>query len=231
MRKIIIAIDGHSSCGKSSLARALAKALNYTYINTGDMYRAVTLYFLRKKVNINDPAAVADALNHIELEFRNINGDNRIFLNGEDVSEEIRSIHVSEWVSHVAAIPAVRHKLVTQQRQMGKQKGIVMEGRDIGTVVFPDAELKIFLTADLEQRTRRRYLELLENGYDVQFEDVQQNLEERDRIDSSRTDSPLTIAEDARVLDNTHLNKQQSLERALEMYHETLAALEKQQGV
>ncbi len=225
MRKIIIAIDGHSSCGKSSLAKAIGEAIGYTYISSGDMYRAVTLYFLRNKVNINDPEAVAKALQNIHLEFKRINGQNRIFLNGEDVSEEIRSMPVAEWVSPVAAIPAVRREMVRQQRLMGKNKGIVMDGRDIGTVVFPDAELKIFLTAELEERARRRYLELLENGMDVELEDVLQNLEERDRIDSSRADSPLKVADDAHILDNTHLNKEQSLQKALAMYQETLTAL------
>ena len=228
LKKIIIAIDGHSSCGKSSLAKALGEAIDYTYISSGDMYRAVTLYFLRNKVNINNPEAVAEALKNIQLEFKRIDGQNRIFLNGEDVSEEIRSMPVAEWVSPVAAIPAVRREMVRQQRLMGEQKGIVMDGRDIGTVVFPNAELKIFLTADLEERARRRYKELLENGYDVEFEDVLQNLEERDRIDSTRADSPLTVADDARILDNTNLNREQSLAKALEMYRETLAALEAQ---
>lgn len=225
MKKIIIAIDGHSSCGKSSLAKALGEAIDYTYISSGDMYRAVTLYFLRKRININNTEAIAEALKNIQLHFERKNSKNRIFLNGEDVNDEIRSMPVAEWVSPVAAIPAVRREMVRQQRLMGDQKGIVMDGRDIGTVVFPHAELKIFLTADLEERARRRYKELIENGFDVELDDVFNNLEERDRIDSTRADSPLAVADDAKILDNTNLNQKQSLEQALKMFQKTLAEL------
>ncbi|MEK7257694.1 MAG: (d)CMP kinase, partial [Bacteroidota bacterium] len=186
MKKIIIAIDGHSSCGKSTLAKALGNALGYAYISTGDMYRAVTLYFIEKKVKIADPVAVLAALRQIRLHFENDGTTNRIFLNGRDVSEEIRKMHVAELVSPVAALPEVRREMVHQQQEIGKQKGIVMDGRDIGTVVFPDAELKIFLTADPDERARRRYDELKAKGLDVNFEEVKSNLLERDRIDSTR---------------------------------------------
>ncbi len=217
MKKIIIAIDGHSSCGKSSLAKALGEALGYTYISSGDMYRAVTLYFLDNKVNLDDPEAIAEALKNIRIRFERKNGQNRIFLNDRDVTDEIRSMRVSEWVSPVAAIPAVRREMVSQQRAMGQNKGIVMDGRDIGTVVFPDAELKIFLTADVEERARRRYKEMVEMGIPVKFEEVLENLRERDYIDSTRADSPLRKADDAIVLDNTNLSLQQSVARALEL--------------
>ncbi len=222
MKKIIIAIDGHSSCGKSTLAKALGNALGYAYISTGDMYRAVTLYFIEKKVKIADPVAVLAALRQIRLHFENDGTTNRIFLNGRDVSEEIRKMHVAELVSPVAALPEVRREMVHQQQEIGKQKGIVMDGRDIGTVVFPDAELKIFLTADPDERARRRYDELKAKGLDVNFEEVKSNLLERDRIDSTRKDSPLREAEDAIVLDNTHLNHEQQLEVALDWARERI---------
>ncbi|MEO1258360.1 MAG: (d)CMP kinase [Bacteroidota bacterium] len=220
LNKIIIAIDGHSSCGKSTLARELGKALNYAYISTGDMYRAVTLYFLENQVDIHDLSAVNDALDKIHLEFKLRPEGNCIFLNGKNVNLEIRSMAVNNFVSPVATISEVRKEMVRQQQQMGEKKGIVMDGRDIGTVVFPNAELKIFLTAEVEERARRRYVELIEKGMDVDFEEVKNNLAERDRIDSSRADSPLTQAADAVVLDNTHLNQKEQLKLVLEMVKE-----------
>ncbi len=220
MKKIIIAIDGHSSCGKSTLAKALGNALGYTYISTGDMYRAVTLYFIENQVDINDLEAVKAALRQIRLHFESDENSNRIHLNGRDVSEEIRKMHVADLVSPVATIPEVRREMVRQQQQMGLQKGIVMDGRDIGTVVFPEAELKIFLTADVDERARRRYDELVAKGHPVNFEEIKKNLASRDHIDSTRADSPLKQADDAVVIDNTFLNHEQQLDVALDLVRE-----------
>ena len=220
--KIIIAIDGHSSCGKSTLAKALGKALGYTYISTGDMYRAVTLYFIENNINIEDCGAVKKALENINLHFEVLPDGNHIFLNGRDVTSEIRSMKVNEMVSPVSTIPEVRRDMVRQQQAMGKDKGIVMDGRDIGTVVFPNAELKIFLTADIDERARRRYNELIAKGQQADFEEVKKNLMERDHIDSTRTDSPLKKAKDAIVVDNTDLTHQQQLDLVLEMAKERM---------
>lgn len=218
--KIIIAIDGHSSTGKSTLAKSLGKALNYAYISTGDMYRAVTLYFIENQVDIEDLSAVAEGLNKINLHFRALPEGNCIFLNGKNVDQEIRTMKVNEMVSPVATISMVRRAMVAQQQKMGEEKGIVMDGRDIGTVVFPKAKLKIFLTAAPDERARRRYVELIDKGMDVDFEQVKQNLIDRDRIDSSREDSPLMQAKDAVVVDNTNLNFEQQLDLVLEMVSE-----------
>lgn len=215
--KIIIAIDGHSSCGKSTLAKGLAKALNYAYGDSGAMYRAVTLYFLDYSVDYNDPAAVTAAMEQIEIHFERIDGQNHTFLNGQDVEKSIREMRVSEQVSPVSAIPAVRRAMVRQQQAMGRRRGIVMDGRDIGTVVFPDAELKIFLTADVDVRTSRRHLELAAKGIDAEWDDIRQNLEERDYIDSHRADSPLRQASEAIVIDNTLLSEAEQLEKALSL--------------
>lgn len=223
MNKIIIAIDGHSSCGKSTLAKAMGNALGYAYISTGDMYRAVTLYFLENQVDINDPDAVSAALKQVRLLFVADEHGNRIHLNGRDVSEEIRKMHVAGMVSQVAVISEVRREMVRQQQEIGKGKGVVMDGRDIGTVVFPEAELKIFLTADVEERARRRFEELKAKGQDVDFEAIKNNLAERDHIDSTRADSPLRQADDAVVIDNTHLNHEQQLELALDLVRERVA--------
>lgn len=215
--KIIIALDGHSSCGKSTLAKDLAKALSYSYIDSGAMYRAVTLYFIRYNIDLEDPAAVEGALENIHIRFENKAGKNRTILNGEDVEEEIRQMTVSNLVSPVAAISAVRRAMVKQQQAMGKEKGLVMDGRDIGTVVFPDAELKIFLTASIEERTMRRYLELVEKGQEITIEKVRENLQERDYIDSNRADSPLRKAEDAIIIDNTKISAEATLKKVLEL--------------
>ncbi|MFN7327386.1 MAG: (d)CMP kinase [Chitinophagales bacterium] len=214
---IIIAIDGFSSCGKSTLAKALAKKLDYLYGDSGAMYRAVTLYFLDNLVNYHEPAEVEAALTHIQIHFERLNGENTTFLNGQNVEKEIRSMRVSEHVSPVSAIPAVRRAMVRQQQRMGEQRGIVMDGRDIGTVVFPDAELKLFLTADPDVRTSRRHLELVGKGIDADWDNIRHNLLERDHIDSTRSDSPLRQAEDALVIDNTLLSETEQLEKALEM--------------
>lgn len=222
MKRIIVAIDGYSSCGKSTLAKAMAKALHYAYLDSGAMYRAVTLYFLDHRLDYNDPAVVEAALPNIQIHFERIDGQNRTFMNGKDIEHDIREMRVSEHVSPVSTISAVRRAMVQQQKMMGKRRGIVADGRDIGTVVFPDAELKIFLTADLDVRTSRRHLELAAKGIDADWHEVQRNLEERDRIDSTRADSPLTKADDAIVIDNTLLSEEQQLEQSLKLARERM---------
>ncbi|MEZ4950454.1 MAG: (d)CMP kinase [Saprospiraceae bacterium] len=210
-QKITIAIDGFSSCGKSTLARDLAKELGYAYVDSGAMYRAVTLYFLDQDIDFENKDAVEKALDVIDIKFRHTENGNRTILNGKDVEEEIRTMRVSKNVSPVAAISSVRKAMVAQQQQMGDHKGIVMDGRDIGTVVFPEAELKIFLTASQEVRTQRRFDELKGKGWDTSMDEVKKNLSERDRIDSTREDSPLTQAEDAIVVDNSFLTPDEQL--------------------
>ncbi len=214
MQDIIIAIDGHSSCGKSTLAKSLAKALGYTYIDSGAMYRAVTLYFLRNDIQAEAGSRVDAALQDIHISF---NKRNETLLNGENVEEEIRQMKISRYVSEVAAVPSVRKAMVQQQQRMGAGKKIVMDGRDIGTVVFPKAELKIFLTAKKEIRARRRHTELLEKGYESSVEEVMENLQHRDHIDSTREDSPLRQAADAVIIDNSVLSREEQLARALEL--------------
>ena len=213
--KIIVAIDGYSSCGKSTLAKGLAKQLHYAYLDSGAMYRAVTLWFLDHGVDYNDPAAVHEALQRVEIHFERVEGQNHTFLNGTDVERLIREMRVSDHVSPVSTISEVRRAMVKQQQAMGKRRGIVADGRDIGTVVFPDAELKIFLTADPDVRTSRRHLELAAKGIDADWDDIRRNLLERDRIDSTRADSPLRRADGAVVIDNTLLSEEQQLEKAL----------------
>ncbi len=222
MKDIIIAIDGHSSCGKSTLARDLAAALGFGYVDSGAMYRAVTLYFLDHQVPLDDSQAVEKALESIDIQFKNHQGTNRTFLNGKDVEDHIRDMRVSAFVSPVAAIPVVRKALVRQQKALGRAGGIVMDGRDIGTVVFPHAELKIFLTATIEERVRRRRSELLAKGLDLADEEVRENLLQRDHIDSTRADSPLRKADDAVEIDNTHLDRKQQLVKALQLAHQKM---------
>lgn len=217
MKKINIAIDGHSSCGKSTLARAMAEKLHYIYVDSGAMYRAVTLYFLENEVDLNDDQAVAAALDQIKIHFERGDEGLQTYLNGKQVESEIREMRVSGMVSPVAAISKVRRAMVRQQQQMGAHRGVVMDGRDIGTVVFPDAELKIFLTAEPDERARRRFEELKKKGSSVSMEEIRKNLLERDHIDSNREDSPLRRAVDAVVIDNTHLTPDQQLELALEL--------------
>lgn len=224
MKRIIVAIDGYSSCGKSTLAKALAKSLHYAYLDSGAMYRAVTLYFIDNQLDYNDPDVVEDALKNIEIHFERIEGQNHAFLNGVDIEFAIREMRVNEHVSPVSAISAVRRAMVRQQQLMGKRRGIVADGRDIGTVVFPDAELKIFLIADPDVRTSRRHLELAAKGIDADWHEVQRNLLERDRIDSSRADSPLRKADDAIVIDNTLLSEAQQLEQSLKLAKERIPA-------
>lgn len=215
--KIIIAIDGYSSCGKSTLSKDLAAKLGYRHIDSGAMYRAVTLYFLRNNVGINHPEEIAEALKNIHLTFvmNEVTGKSEICLNGEDVAHQIRDMIVAEKVSEVAAIKEVREFAVAQQQSMGTEKGIVMDGRDIGTVVFPYAELKIFMTADMDIRAKRRFQELYEQNPNITYEEVINNIQMRDYIDSNREVSPLTQAEDAIVLDNTSLDKEEQLKKVL----------------
>lgn len=225
--KIIIAIDGFSACGKSTLAKELARQLHYKYIDTGAMYRAITLYFLRENVSLNDENAIDLALKNIKLNFK-LSEDEKnsdIYLNGENIELNIRDLIVAEKVSVVAAIKQVRDFAVAQQQEMGRKKGVVMDGRDIGTIVFPAAELKIFMNAAPEIRVKRRYLELKAKNPKISIEDVKNNLEMRDYIDSNREEGPLKKASDAKVLDNSDLSPQEQLEKALSWTKETLASL------
>jgi len=220
--KIIIAIDGFSSCGKSTLAKELSTKLGYNYIDSGAMYRAITLYFLRNQVNFSDPMKVLDAIANIHLSFvfneQYLRSD--IHLNDEDVEPYIRDMIVSEKVSEVAAIREVRSFAVAQQKRMGRKKGIVMDGRDIGTAVFPDAELKIFMTADPEVRVMRRFKEMYAANPHITIDEVRHNLELRDYIDSNREESPLRHADDAILLDNSGLTRDEQLEIVLEWVKE-----------
>jgi cytidylate kinase len=218
-KRIIIAIDGWSSCGKSTLAKELAKELGFLYVDSGAMYRAITLYFLRNHVDWTDKAEVKKALKEVLLEF--VYNDNsqqsEMHLNGENVEYVIRDLVVAEKVSDVAAIKEVRKFAVEQQQLMGKKKGIIMDGRDIGTVVFPKAELKIFLTADNAVRVERRFKELFDKNPNITIEEVKANLEMRDYIDSNREESPLRKADDAILLDNTNLTTKETLQKAMQL--------------
>jgi cytidylate kinase len=217
MRPIIITLDGYSSCGKSTLARQLAIQLNYVFIDSGAMYRAITLYFLRQHIDWNNTAKVKKALSAITLYFQYnpLTGQSDMFLNDENTEALIRDMLVSEHVSEVAAIKEVREFAVAQQQKMGEKKGIVMDGRDIGTTVFPNAELKIFVTADPAIRVERRFKELYERNPNITIEEVKNNLEMRDYIDSNREFSPLRQAADAVVLDNSNLSREEQLSIAL----------------
>lgn len=223
-RKINIAIDGYSSCGKGTLAKALAKKLSYIFIDSGAMYRAVTLYLIQNQIDISNEEEVISCLDRIELTFKQSDLIDRfeIYLNGINVESEIRELSVASKVSEVAKISAVRRKLVEMQQKIGAEKGVVMDGRDIGTVVFPNAELKIFMTASTEVRAQRRYKEMFAAGKDVQFEEVQQNLIDRDRIDSSRDDSPLTMNHTYHELDNSNLSQEEQFNLALSWVSELL---------
>lgn len=223
--KIIITIDGWSSCGKSTLAKHLARELGYVYIDSGAMYRAITLYFLRNHVDWTNDEAVHNALQNISLEFVHNEKahQSEMHLNGENVEYVIRDLVVAEKVSEVAAVKEVREFAVAQQKRMGKSKGIVMDGRDIGTVVFPKAELKIFMTADNAVRVERRFKELYEKNPAITIEEIKANLEMRDYLDSHRQVSPLRRAKDAQLLDNSNLTIRQQLEIALKWVKERLA--------
>lgn len=223
-KKIIITLDGWSSCGKSTLAKELAASLNYIYVDSGAMYRAITLYFLRNHVDWTDTAAVHEALQNIDLEFiyNSAHAKSEMHLNGENVEYLIRDMVVAEKVSDVAAIKEVRDFAVAQQQRMGQSRGIIMDGRDIGTVVFPDAELKIFMTADNAVRVERRFQELYAKNPNITLEEVKNNLELRDYIDSHREVSPLRQAEDAIVLDNTNLTPKEQYQKALRLAEEAI---------
>ena len=228
MKKITIAIDGFSSTGKSTLAKQLADWLDYIYVDTGAMYRAVTLFAMQKgfiedaKVN---QGALEDALKDISIDFKKneSTGVAEVFLNGTNVEKQIRTLEVSNLVSPVAAISAVRIKLVSQQQKLGQNKGVVMDGRDIATVVFPKAELKIFLDASAPTRAERRYKELIANGDEVSLEDVLANVVERDHIDSNRKDSPLVMAKDAIAIDNSHMNLEDQFHVILQLAKDRIA--------
>ncbi len=215
--KIIITIDGWSSCGKSTLAKLLARELGYTYVDSGAMYRAITLYFLRNHIDWTDVVETENALKNIQLYFKinETSGQSEIFLNGENVEFLIRDLIIADKVSDIAAIASVRAFAVAQQKLLGLKKGIVMDGRDIGTTVFPQAEMKFFMTADISVRVERRFKEMFEKNPNTTVEDVKNNLEMRDYIDSHRTVSPLKKADEAIVLDNTNIDIHQLLQKSL----------------
>ncbi len=212
----MVAIDGYSSCGKSTLAKALAKKLHFIYVDSGAMYRAVTLYFLRNKIDLQSHDQIAEALKNIHLNFHSRDYQTHITLNDEEVSDEIRLMPVSENVSAVSAIREVRVEMVKQQQRMGKSKNVVMDGRDIGTIVFPHAQVKLFMTADPKIRAERRFKELAPKNPDITLEEVFENLAHRDYQDTTRAESPLIRAEDAIILDNTDLTPDEQLQFALD---------------
>ena len=227
--RIIIAIDGFSSSGKSSMAKQLAKTIGYAYVDSGAMYRAVTLYAMRKGIstpNSLDEKALIDELSNIAISFRvdDATGRSRTVLNGEDVEDQIRTIEVSNQVSPVSAVAEVRRDLVKKQQAFGVEKGIVMDGRDIGTTVFPDAEMKVFVDASPEVRAKRRHLELQQKGQDVAYEDVYKNVCERDHIDSTRQESPLRKADDAYVLDNDNMTIEEQNQWLLDLYNKIVSS-------
>ena len=232
MKKITIAIDGHSSCGKSTMAKDLAREVGYVYVDTGAMYRSVTLYALRHDLFREDGSVKTDALEQqmadirISFKFNPETGRPDTYLNNECVEKEIRSLEVSNRVSPIAAIPFVRTAMVAQQQQMGKDKGVVMDGRDIGTTVFPDAELKIFVTASAKVRAQRRYDELKAKGMPADFDDILKNVEERDYIDSHREVSPLRKADDALELDNSDMTIPEQKQWLLDRFNERVSASE-----
>lgn len=225
MDRYIIAIDGHAGCGKSSTAKQVAKRLGYMYIDTGAMYRAVTLYFLQNKVDTTNPHAVAKALENIEIRLKldPMTGSQRVMLNSKDVEDKIRDLEVSQAVSSISTISAVRKKMVAQQQEMGAVKGVVMDGRDIGTVVFPNADLKIFMTASDEVRAQRRLVEMQQKGEVAEFETILANLRERDKIDSTRADSPLKKADDAYVIDTSNITFEQQVNEILKIVEDKLS--------
>lgn len=232
MKKITIAIDGHSSCGKSTMAKELARRVGYIYVDTGAMYRCVTLYAMRHQL-FNDDGSVKTAelesqmpLIHVSFQLNAETGRPDAYLNGECVEQEIRSLQVSNHVSPIAAVPFVRTAMVAQQQQMGQGGGVVMDGRDIGTVVFPDAELKVFVTASARVRAQRRYDELQQKGMPADFDDILKNVEERDYIDSHREVSPLRQADDALLLDNSNMTIDEQNQWLMERFEETLRRID-----
>lgn len=232
MKKIIITIDGWSSTGKSTLAKQLATALHYIYVDSGAMYRAITLYFLRNHVDWTDKKEVKKALKQVTIEFQKNakTATSEIYLNGENVEYVIRDLVIAEKVSEIAAIKEVRDFAVAQQQKMGEKRGIIMDGRDIGTVVFPNAELKIFMTADSSVRVERRFKELFEKNPNVTIDEVKANLEMRDYIDSHREVSPLKQADDSILLDNTNLTEEKQFKMAMEWVEKKLAPAKKTKG-
>ncbi|MDR6940539.1 (d)CMP kinase [Mucilaginibacter pocheonensis] len=215
-KNIVVAIDGYSSCGKSTLAKALAKKLHFIYVDSGAMYRAVALYFLRNNIDVHNHEQIVEALKNIHLNFHSRDYQTHITLNDEEVSDEIRLMPVSDKVSEIAAIHEVRKEMVKQQQRMGHSKNIVMDGRDIGTTVFPNATVKIFMTADPKVRAERRYKEIVGKNPEITLEDVFENLAHRDYQDTTREESPLVRADDAIILDNTELTPAEQLEFALD---------------
>ncbi|WP_445735645.1 (d)CMP kinase [Mariniflexile sp.] len=231
MKKITIAIDGFSSTGKSTVAKQIAKHLGYVYVDSGAMYRAVTYYAMQQGIidsnhfNVDGLVANLDDIK-ISFKFNNSLGFAEVYLNGTNIENDIRTLEVSNFVSKVAEISEVRQLLVKQQQKLGKDKGVVMDGRDIGTVVFPDAELKLFMTASAETRAERRYSELIERGDAVTYEAVLKNVQERDYIDSNREDSPLVIAEDAIEIDNSNMSLQEQFDKILQLVNITQESIE-----
>jgi CMP/dCMP kinase len=229
MKKIVIAIDGYSACGKSTTAKAVASKLGYLYLDSGAMYRAVTLYFDQHYININNSKEVDKALEDIHITFI-LNPKlmyNETYLNGLNVEEEIRKMYISERVSEVSALPQVRKALVAQQRKLGRKKGVVMDGRDIGTVVFPEAELKIFMLADFQIRAERRQKELLEKDQLLNLEEVKENLRKRDFLDTTRQESPLKKAEDAYIIDTTFITIEEQVEEIIKLATSKMIEIEK----
>ena len=220
MKQIIIALDGYSGTGKSSTAKEVAKALGYTYIDSGAMYRATTFYFLENEIDVNDLEQVNQALNQIKISF----SDNHVLLNGVDISDEIRTMRINENVSMVSAIKEVRVAMVSQQQQIGEERGIVMDGRDIATVVFPDAELKVFMIANADVRAERRQRELAEKGIHEELNVIKLNLLDRDKIDSSRAESPLKKADDAVEVDTSYLTFDEQVHKIVELAKDVIHA-------
>lgn len=221
MKNIIVALDGYSSCGKSSTAKKVAAALSYVFIDSGAMYRAVALYFVRNQIDLNNLNQIKEALKNIDISFR-FNPERQAsdtLLNGENVEAEIRKMYISELVSSVSSIPEVRHAMVAQQQKMGEKKGIVMDGRDIGTVVFPNAEVKIFMHAEPMIRAKRRQLELASKGENISIEEILENLEKRDLADSTRSEGPLKRASDAIDLDTSYRTMEDQVKFVLDQVH------------
>jgi cytidylate kinase len=227
MPKIVIAIDGYSSCGKSTTAKAVAARMGYGYIDTGAMYRAVSLYFIQERVSLFNTREVTAALDKIHITFNHNNrtDKNETCLNGLNVEDEIRKMYISNIVSEVSAIPEVRWAMVAQQQKMGRRRGVVMDGRDIGTKVFPDAEVKVFMTADTYTRARRRQQELLAKGELINLEDIIKNLDKRDLIDTTRAESPLVQAPDAILLDTSHMTIEEQVDWVIELSDRRLSEL------
>ncbi|ADR21546.1 cytidylate kinase [Marivirga tractuosa] len=224
MRKIVIAIDGYSACGKSSTAKEVASQLGYSYIDSGAMYRAVTLYFHENYVTVDNPKDVSNALDKINISFvfNERKASSETYLNGLNVEEEIRKMYISNQVSKISAISEVRKSMVSQQRKLGKKKGVVMDGRDIGSNVFPDAELKVFMNAGLEIRAERRQKELLEKDQLVPIPEIEENLLARDKMDSERKENPLVIPDDAYILDTSELTLPEQVEYVLQLATEKM---------